>query len=319
MAKSTTGIVTATTLNVRPEPTTSKPAIGSIPRGTIVTIQSRQGVWYQIKAGTLEGFVHSDYIKLQEAVPVAGFLFERDELRDVHPASAEADRIPIVAGYSAQQKLVANVWNNYGGLVSRIGDILAVDPAAAVAIICVESSGIGMGPDGRMIIRFENHIFWKEWGKKNPTAFNARFRFNQSKQWLGHQFRAKNTAAWENFHGNQISEWRVFEAARSLNEVAALRSISMGLPQIMGFNAAAIGYDSVGEMFAAFQSDIRYQILGLFDFVKGAGTTSAMLSALQRKNYDDFAARYNGPGQAAIYGARIASHVGTFESIRPHR
>ena len=78
------------------------------------------------------------------------------------------------------------------------------------------------------------------------------------------------------FHGNQNLEWQVFEFARNLNEPAAMRSISMGGPQIMGFNHSRIGYDSAREMFDTFQADIRYHVLGLFDFIKGSGTTSPL-------------------------------------------
>ncbi len=95
-----------------------------------------------------------------------------------------------------------------------------------------------------------------------------------------------------------------------------MRSISMGAPQIVGFNHARIGYDSVRGMFAAFQRDIRYQILGLFDFLKGPGMSSPMIVALQHRQFGDFAARYNGPGQAARYGDLIESHYEIFGRLR---
>ncbi len=79
---------------------------------------------------------------------------------------------------------------------------------------------------------------------------------------------------------------------------------------------ARIGYDSVGEMFRAFQAGIRYQMLGLFDFLKGPGTSSPMVVALQRKKFEDFASRYNGPGQGATYGDFIESHFEIFQSLR---
>jgi hypothetical protein len=89
----------------------------------------------------------------------------------------------------------------------------------------------------------------------------------------------------------------------------------MGGPQIMGFNSARIGYDSVEEMFTNFSADIRFHILGLFDFLRGPGTTSPIIEALQRQNYVQFASFYNGKGQAPVYGARIESYVQAFESI----
>ncbi len=55
------------------------------------------------------------------------------------------------------------------------------------------------------------------------------------------------------------------------SRAAAMRSISMVGPQIMDFNHARISYDAVGEMFDNFQADIRFQILGLFDFLRDPG------------------------------------------------
>ena len=119
-----------------------------------------------------------------------------------------------------------------------------------------------------------------------------------------------------NSHGvGQTAEWEAFDIARTLDEPAALQSISMGAPQIMGFNHAAIGYDSARTMFDRFETDERYHILGLFDFVKGGGTTSRMLEALKREQYEQFATYYNGNGQAAAYGARIRAAALAFDSI----
>lgn len=316
MPQETTGVVTATVLNVRPEPNTTKPPIGQLVRGTNVAIIARSGAWYRIENGLVQGFVHGDFIKINESAPVTGFLHERPELKQVSLIPTDADGIPLPSRSTPAQRLAAGVWNSFGGMLKIVSRILGVNEGASVAIICVESSGQGMGPDGRMIIRFENHIFWKEWGSRHANEFNQHFRFNQAKRWTGHMFRQNAQSSWQTFHGRQADEWRVFDFARGLHERAAMLSISMGLPQIMGFNFAGIGYESVEEMFNAFQGDIRYQILGLFDFIKGAGTTSPMLTALQRRRYEDFAARYNGPGQAAAYGARIASHVEAFESLK---
>ena len=108
----------------------------------------------------------------------------------------------------------------------------------------------------------------------------------------------------------------MFDFARELSAPAAMRSISMGLPQIMGFNYAAIGYDSVGEMFDNFSNDVRFHILGLFDFIRGAGNTSLMLQALQTQDFEKFASRYNGPGQAAKYGDWIEAKFEIFNQIK---
>jgi hypothetical protein len=68
-------------------------------------------------------------------------------------------------------------------------------------------------------------------------------------------------------------------------------------------------------MFTNFSTDIRFHILGLFNFLRGPGTTSNMIEALQRENYVQFASYYNGQGQAPVYGARIESYVKAFERL----
>jgi hypothetical protein len=310
------GIVTASRLNVRPDPSARRPPVGQLKRGTRVTILARRNGWFKIKTGQIEGYVSGDYLTILDDRPAAGFLVEREDLKTGSLEPPATAKIHVKPDLSVRQRLVARTWNSHGGLLGTLSDVIGVEVAAAVAVLCVESSGRGFGPDGRMIIRFENHVFWRQWGKKNAAMFDAHFRFHPEKRWAHHQFREKKGGRWVRFHGNQGQEWRVFDFARALNEPAAMRSISMGGPQIMGFNHARIGYDSVREMFHAFQADIRYQILGLFDFLKGPGTSSPMVVALQRKNFEDFAARYNGPGQAAKYGDLVESHFEIYKSLR---
>ena len=314
--KTKKGKVTASVLNVRRDPSTKRAPIGKLKRGTSVQILARIDNWYKIKSGNIEGYVAGDYVVVHDHAPVSGFLFERADLRATPLEPPEEERIGIQPGFSGRQKTVARTWNGQGGLISTLSDFTEIDTSAAVAVLCVESRGKGFGSDGRMIIRFENHVFQRQWGKYNQDVFDAHFRYSPEKAWQNHAFRQTPRGKWMPFHGNQNLEWQVFEFARNLNEPAAMRSISMGGPQIMGFNHSRIGYDSAREMFDTFQSDIRYHVLGLFDFIKGSGTTSPMIEALQRNNFESFASYYNGPGQAAQYGHLIGSHFGDFNGLR---
>ena len=311
------GIVTASRLNLRPDPSTRKAPIGQLKRGTSVEILQDIKGWYRIKTPRIEGFVHGDFLAIQDNNPASGFLFEREDLRTVPLEPAAAETIQVQSGFSPKQKVAARIWNRQGGLLKILSDIIEVEISAAVAVLCVESSGGGFGPDGRMVIRFENHVFWRQWGKSKEAKFDSHFRFDPEKAWKRHEFRQSATAKWTFFHGKQEQEWRVFTFASGLNKAAAMRSISMGGPQIMGFNHAQIGFESAKEMFHAFQSDVRDQVLGLFDFLKGPGTTSSMITALQRKQFDVFASHYNGPGQAAHYGELIQNYFELFNSLLP--
>ena len=63
---SRTGIVTATTLNVRKIPSTSAAIAGKLAKNTRVEIYKEQNGWYYIKAGSIAGWVVKTYIKVIE-------------------------------------------------------------------------------------------------------------------------------------------------------------------------------------------------------------------------------------------------------------
>ncbi len=310
------GKVTASVLNVRADPSTRNAPLGQLERGAAVHILDRSGNWYKIKFGDGVGYVSGDYVVIDAPSSVGGFLFEHGDLRTVLLEPPAADLIELRPNFSSRQKTVARAWNLQGGLLAALCNLTEIVEGAAVSVLCVESGGKGFGSDNRMIIRFENHIFWGQWGKNHPEEFNAHFRYSSQKPWQNHAFRLNLHDPWIPFHGKQNLEWLVFDFARRLDEPAAMRSISMGGPQIMGFNHSRIGYDSARSMFDAFQSDIRYQILGLFDFIKGPGVTSPIVEALQRNNFESFASFYNGPGQAARYGHLIGSYFTDFNNLR---
>lgn len=302
--------VTAGELNLRADPSPAQPPLRLLARGTPLEVLEPHGSWFRVRVDGLEGFVHGDHIALRDHSFDARFLAADPELRAA--ALEPQQRIPVPAS-GASQRRVAETWNRFGGLIDPLSRALHIRPGAAIAVLCVESGGAGF-VNGKIIIRFETHVFHRLWGKQHPELFNRHFVFDAAKPWTGQEY-SEGDGVFVPFHGDQGKEWIAFERACKLDRPAALRSISMGAPQIMGFNHGAIGYDSVEEMFAAFASDVRFQILGMFDFIKGAGAVSPMVQALQQENYEIFATRYNGSGQAAVYGGRIRAHAEAFEAL----
>lgn len=241
--------------------------------------------------------------------PISGFLIHQPDVRQLPLVPAAPVSLP--PGASAEMQLAARIWNAYGGLLEPLAMRLGFDPAVAVAVAAAESSGRGFGPDGRMIIRLENHIFWNNWGKFNPDAFDAFFQLEHAQH--GHVYRPSPDAPWRKFHNNQAEEWNAFGVAQRLDDRAAKLSISMGLAQIMGFNYNMVGYPSVEAMFDAFNTEERIQLIGFFDFVK---SRKAIL-ALQNKDYVLFARLYNGPGQEPIYAPLIQAYHDAFHTVKP--
>jgi len=223
-----------------------------------------------------------------------------------------ARKLNAPGGASQAALNAARLWNKYGGVLEPLSARIGIDQAVAVAVIAVESGGSGMGPDGRMVIRFENHLFWSFWGKANPAAYNQHFVFDQHTTWKGHQYRPQPNGPWLMVHQNQNSEWAAFNLASTLAAAAAKESISMGLTQILGSNCRAIGYASPDAMFAAFAADEKFQLLGFFNFVKN---DQRQIAALQNRDYAGFARIYNGPGQPDFYGGLIKGVVDGFGTL----
>ncbi|WP_096202403.1 N-acetylmuramoyl-L-alanine amidase [Bacillus sp. FJAT-45350] len=62
----TTGAVTTNILNIRSEADINSTKVGSLKKGEIVTIHETVGEWYKISFDSITGYVHTDYIKLQQ-------------------------------------------------------------------------------------------------------------------------------------------------------------------------------------------------------------------------------------------------------------
>ncbi len=324
------GVVTASLLNVRLSPQSGATVIGQLSANSAVVITSTVGEWCEIPFNNGMGYIASRYVELRPDTeisapsPVSTMLDDENDEDDdggrvAHAGDEGREDVVrltpvsqlLVAG-TAEERKVAATWNRFGGLLAVLSEAQSIDVACALAVLCVESSGKGFEPgnQGLMIIRFENHKFWKYWGKNDPDRFRQHFSYQAGKVWKGHQWRKLSSHEWRTFHGSQRAEWEVLNFARSINNSAALKSISMGAPQIMGFNYEGLGYQSVEEMFASFCGGIEAQIRGMFDFM-----SPAMVQRLQRYDFEGFAGFYNGSGQKEKYGRWIKSHYDAYKRL----
>jgi murein DD-endopeptidase MepM/ murein hydrolase activator NlpD len=311
-------------LNLRGGPGTDSDILTILSPGVEVAVLEERDAWLLVEVEGQQGFVHGDYVTFEPYVPPAaesrasrdGFFRSRADLTQVPLAPEEMHMIPHHAVNHATERTIADTWNRYGGLLGMLSDELGIDPAVAVAVLTIEAGGRGFGPTGRMIIRFENHIFWQHWGTAHPETFARHFCSDTDQPWTGHRWRPCADEDWRTFHGDQEAEWEVFTFARDLDEHAATSSISMGAPQIMGFNSTAIGCGSPREMFERFSQSEHEQIIGFFDFVQGGRGDSPRTAALQRSDFEAFAALYNGTGQAALYGNLMRDAAGAFQRLR---
>ncbi len=341
-------------LRLRAQPTTASDTVGFLASGTVLRVLEPESVarpkigvfnqWIHVRdPEARQGYVAAWYVEpgpvspphqpepptpeppappppapdtpIQRVKPSVG-----DGLEQVALAAAPASQLtPQPESNSPTHRLVANIYNRYGGLLEALSQALGIEPAVAVATLAVESGGQAFAADGRMIIRFENHVFYNQWGKHNQEKFAQHFTYNNTQSWTGHKWRPSPDQPWQppnlpDFHGNQSREWEVFNFAATLDDSAAKMSISMGAPQIMGFNFGLIGFASVQDMFTAFTQGERNQMIGFFDFVRYVSPNA--VKALQTRDFRTFAAYYNGSGQAVMYGNLIQTAYDAFNQLR---
>jgi hypothetical protein len=164
---------------------------------------------------------------------------------------------------------------------------LACDPAALWAILSVETRGFGYLPDRRPKILYERHIFASRTGHKFDAA-NPDISSSSSGGYLG-----------------GAAEFDRLARAIQLDRRAALESASWGLGQVMGFNAAGLGYASVESMVTAFSADEDAQLEGAVRFVLN---NHALHDAVKAHNWSRAAFFYNGSGFAKnAYDTKLAS------------
>ena len=115
---------------------------------------------------------------------------------------------------------------------------LDVELAALKAVAEVESAGSGFlpAPDRRPKILFEGHVF---------------HRLTAGRHSLTHPDISHPT--WDrNLYARSLAgEWKRLDKAAALDPAAAMQSASWGAFQIMGFNYALCGFDSVGRFVQA--------------------------------------------------------------------
>jgi hypothetical protein len=309
---------TTTRVNLRTGPGTATAVRRVLEPGTPLEIVAQRGDWLHVRADGDDGWVHHKFVLSPDAGVAPGLIGGSHEKAPSPISLAPAAPIAPPRGASSVQRQVAGIWNRYGDLLNELSKRLKIEPGVAVAVLAVESGGQGFA-DGRLIIRFENHHFARYWRPTGPATFNALFRYDAKKPWTKHEWRPATNRPWGPVHQDQDSEWACFDFACTLDETAAQLSISMGLPQVLGSNYAEIGYESVQQMFDAFKAGERAQVVGFFDFVQGSGRTSSKILALQTLDFDTFAAKYNGPDNAAAYGSRLRSCYAAFQDLAPSR
>ena len=185
--------------------------------------------------------------------------------------------------FSAIEKSNSN--ESWQSTISAEAKRLGIQEAFAKAIVNVEAGKSGLNPDGTLKIRFEAHVFNNQLSQRGIKEKHG--------AWGSSTLNGRNVDG-VSCEGGQGNEHACFKKAMEINKEAALNSISMGLGQIMGFNASASGYSSAEEMFNRFSGTAGgepEQIRAMFRLIE---KSPGMLSAARSCDFNRFSAAYNG-------------------------
>ena len=179
----------------------------------------------------------------------------------------------------------------------RAADGAGIKRAALLALVETETAGKPFEDDGRTpALLYERHVAWLEAGKvsqKLRAAFAvaglAIMKWSRATQYKDQR--------------NSSSRLALIGKARAINAEVANRSASWGLPQIMGFNAEGIGFETATHMVAYMTADLDAQIDVLVRNLRKMN----LIAALNRGDWVRVARTYNGPGYAANrYDVKLA-------------
>lgn len=169
-------------------------------------------------------------------------------------------------------------------IVATLAKGLGIEPAALAAVVEVESNGVYFAlVHGKLmpLIRWEGHYFYRFLkGAARDKAVKLKL--------------ASSTAGAIKNPSSQEARYDLLRRAAEIDEDAAYSSISVGVGQVMGSHASALGYGSAKKMLRYASNGFREQIEIMLAFI----IENDLIDELQRRDWSAFARAYNGKNYA---------------------
>ena len=175
--------------------------------------------------------------------------------------------------------------------IRHFAERLDLELAVVKAVNSVESRGKGFLVDGRPVILFEGHVFWKELSKR---GIDPNEHLSEKCQNILYQ-------SWTKIHYQGGSgEYTRLEKAAGMSDRpefhdAAYCSASWGAFQIMGYHYKSLGYASIDHFVSQMYDHEREHLnaFGKFISINRMGG-KALVEWLREKDWANFARGYNG-------------------------
>ncbi|HKT28750.1 N-acetylmuramidase family protein [Dyella sp.] len=179
---------------------------------------------------------------------------------------------------------------------------LGCESAAINAVVEVESPRTGYLPDGRVVILFERHVFWRQLQAYgiDPVSVNAP---------------ASILSQVRGGYVGGAAEYARLAQAMAIASEPAMEACSWGRFQVMGYHAKVLGYTNATQMAAAFAKGEAEQLQAFMQFVQ---SDAELLKALRGRKWTAFARSYNGPAYADnLYDVKLAKAYARHAAARP--
>lgn len=185
-------------------------------------------------------------------------------------------------------------------------DTLGIDAATLWAMLHVETMGCGYLASRRPQILFERHIFSQltngAWDATAPDVSNP----VQGGYGASGDFQYTRLGKAYSLNPADPADPSVPTATRS----AALASASWGLGQVLGTNAATVGFGAIQDMVAAMTGSEDGQLQAVVGFIQAR----KLQTALQQQDWATYAGKYNGPNYAKNqYDTKLAQAYALFQ------
>jgi hypothetical protein len=179
----------------------------------------------------------------------------------------------------------------------EVATTLGCEVEAVQAVVEVESGRLGaFAADGKPVILYEPHIF----SRRTNRAYDASHPNISYRSWDATKYPR-----------TQEGRWAQMREAYALDPQNAVASASWGLFQIMGFNHGACGFPDAKAFVTDMTRSQAQQLKAFAAFVR----SNNLADELVRKDWEGFAAGYNGSGQVERYGRLLREAYNRLKGI----
>lgn len=164
-----------------------------------------------------------------------------------------------------------------------VAERLGIEVAVIKAVVEVEAghAHCGFGEENLPIINFDVKIF-KRFASRNGIDLSS-YRKTHAVVFSKPDIRK--------YGSKQAAQWARFNAACEIDSITSIEGTFWGMFQIGGFNWKKCGASSISEFYKAMCESEHAQLEAFANFLVSCN----MVEALKKKNWNQFAYRYNGP------------------------